>query len=277
MVLTAAVLDGWPSDRRNTTRDLAAATARGERWAMLTAYDAFTARLFEEAGVRALLVGDTAGMVVYGRADTVSVTIDELLPLLRAVVDATERALVIADMPFGSYEISPEHALRSAIRFMKEGGAHAIKLEGARNVLPQVAAIVRAGIPVCGHIGLTPQSVHAIGGYRVQGRGSAGTRLLEDAQALEAAGVFAIVLEAVPRELGETISDALRVPTIGIGAGPGCDAQILVWQDMLGLTPGKGPRYVKRYADLRSVVTRAVQEYVEDVKTGSFPTADHSY
>jgi 3-methyl-2-oxobutanoate hydroxymethyltransferase len=277
MALTVAAPDGWPSDRRNTTRDLAAATARGERWSMLTAYDAFTARLFEDAGVRALLVGDTAGMVVYGRVDTVSVTIDELLPLLRAVVDATERALVVADMPFGSYEISPEHALRSAIRFMKEGGAHAIKLEGARNVLPTVAAIVRAGIPVCGHIGLTPQSLHSTGGYRVQGRGSDGVRLLEDAKALEAAGVFAIVLEAVPKELGETISAAVRVPTIGIGAGPGCDAQILVWQDMLGLTPGRVPRYVKRYADLRSVMTLAVQQYVDDVKNGSFPAADHSY
>jgi 3-methyl-2-oxobutanoate hydroxymethyltransferase len=257
--------------------DLQAATDRGERWAMLTSYDAFTAGVFDEAGVRALLVGDTAGMVVFGRETTVSVTLDELMPLVRAVVNGTRHALVVADLPFGSYQSSAEQALHSATRYMKESSAQAVKLEGGNSVLPQVRAIVGAGIPLMGHLGLTPQSIHALGGNRVQGKGGAGDRLLADAHALEEAGAFAVVLEAVPAELGAKISAGLQIPTIGIGAGAGCDAQILVWQDMLGLTPGRLPRFVKKYADLRGIIAEAARSYVAEVGEGLFPDAPHSY
>jgi 3-methyl-2-oxobutanoate hydroxymethyltransferase len=274
---TGDVFKGWPADRRNTVHDLHAATARGDRWSMLTSYDAFTAALFDRAGVRALLVGDSAGMVVLGRENTVSVTLDELIPLTRAVVNATRHALVVADLPFGTYQISADQALCSAIRFMKETGAQAVKLEGGRSVLPQVRAIVNAGIPLCGHLGLTPQSIHALGGNLVQGRGEAGDVLMQDALDLEEAGAYAVVLEAVPAELGEQVSKALRIPTIGIGAGPGCDAQILVWQDMLGLTPGRLPRFVKKYADIGAVIEDSVAEYVSDVRTGRFPAREHAY
>lgn len=268
---------GWPTARRNTIMDLKAATDRGERWAMLTCYDAFTAGVFDEAGVRALLVGDTAGMVVFGRETTVSVTLDELIPLVRAVVNGTRHALVVADLPFGSYQSSAEQALHSATRYMKETGAQAVKLEGGGSVLPQVRAIVGAGIPLMGHLGLTPQSIHALGGNRVQGKGGAGDRVLADAHALEEAGAFAVVLEAVPAELGTKISAGLQIPTIGIGAGAGCDAQILVWQDMLGLTPGRLPRFVKKYADLQGIIAEAARSYVAEVRDGLFPDAPHSY
>jgi 3-methyl-2-oxobutanoate hydroxymethyltransferase len=274
---TPSVMEGWPVSRRNTIRDLQAATDRGERWAMLTSYDAFTAALFEEAGVRALLVGDTAGMVVFGRENTVSVTLDELIPLVGAVVAATKRALVVADLPFGSYQGSVGEALHSALRYVKETGAQAVKLEGGRSVLPQVRAIVEAGIPLMAHLGLTPQSIHALGGHRVQGRGHAGERLLEDALALEEAGAFAVVLEAVPAELGEKVTSALRIPTIGIGAGAGCAAQILVWQDMLGLTPGRVPKFVKKYADLQAIISESARSYVAEVRDGKFPDSEHSY
>lgn len=274
---TLALMAGWPAGRRNTIRDLQAATDRGERWAMLTSYDAFTAALFEEAGVRALLVGDTAGMVVFGRETTVSVTLDELIPLVGAVVAATKRALVVADLPFGSYQGSVSEALHSALRYVKEAGAQTVKLEGGRAVVPQVKAIVEAGIPVMGHLGLTPQSIHALGGHRVQGRGDAGELLLEDAVALEEAGAFAVVLEAVPANLGERVSAALRIPTIGIGAGAGCDAQILVWQDMLGLTPGRVPKFVKKYADLQAIISESARSYVMEVRNGTFPDPEHSY
>lgn len=268
---------GWPTARRNTIMDLKTATDRGERWAMLTCYDAFTAGVFDEAGVRALLVGDTAGMVVFGRETTVSVTLDELIPLVRAVVNGTRHALVVADLPFGSYQSSAEQALHSATRYMKETGAQAVKLEGGGSVLPQVRAIVGAGIPLMGHLGLTPQSIHALGGNRVQGKGGAGDRVLADAHALEEAGAFAVVLEAVPAELGTKISAGLQIPTIGIGAGAGCDAQILVWQDMLGLTPGRLPRFVKKYADLQGIIAEAARSYVAEVRDGLFPDAPHSY
>ena len=265
------------SRRRVTVRDLAAAKARGERWPMLTAYDALTASVFDEVGIPVLLVGDSAANVVFGHDTTLPVTVDELIPLVAAVVRGTKRALVVADMPFGSYQSSAEQALATATRFMKEAGAHAVKLEGGSRVLPQVEALVGAGVPVMGHLGLTPQSVNALGGYRVQGRGRAGDELLADAQALQDAGVFALVLEAIPAELASRVTETLEVPTIGIGAGPHCDAQVLVWQDMAGLTPGRLPRYVKRYADLDRILEEAARAFAEEVRSGTFPTDQHSY
>ena len=217
-------LYGGRAQRRITVRDIAAAKARGEKWPMLTAYDALTARVFDEAGIPVLLVGDSAGMVVYGHDTTIPVTVDDLIPLTAAVVRGTSRAMVVADLPFGSYQGSPEAALAAATRFLKEAGAHAVKLEGGHRVLRQVEDLVAAGIPVMAHLGLTPQSVNAFGGYRVQGRGEDGERLLHDAKALQAAGAFAVVLEAVPAELAARVTASLSIPTIGIGAGPDCDA-----------------------------------------------------
>ena len=237
----AESLYGGGQGRRITVRDLQAAKGRGERWPMLTAYDAVTARIFDDTGVPVLLVGDSAANVVYGYDTTIPVTMDELVPLVAAVTRSTRRALVVADMPFGSYQASAEQALAAAARFLKEGGAHAVKLEGGQRVVAQVEALVGAGIPVMGHLGLTPQSVNALGGYRVQGRGGAGERLLRDAKALEAAGAFSVVLEVVPADLARRVTDSLSIPTVGIGAGDGCDAQVNVWQDLVGLTPGPGP------------------------------------
>ena len=211
---------------------------------MLTAYDALTAGIFDEAGIPVLLVGDSAGNVVFGYETTIPVTVDDLIPLTAAVVRGTRRAMVVADLPFGSYQASPAEALHAAARFMKEAGAHAIKLEGGLRVAHQVEELVAAGIPVMGHLGLTPQSVHAFGGFRVQGRGEAGDRLVHDAKALEASGAFAVVLEGIPAELGGRITQTLRIPTIGIGAGPECDAQVLVWQDMAGLSAQIGRAHV---------------------------------
>jgi 3-methyl-2-oxobutanoate hydroxymethyltransferase len=268
---------GAASGRRLTIRDIAAAKERGERWPMLTAYDALTAGVFDAAGVPVLLVGDSAAMVVYGYDTTLPVTVDDLLPLVAAVVRGSTRALVVADLPFGSYQASPAQALETSARFMKEAGAHAVKLEGGSRVLPQVEALVSAGVPVMAHLGLTPQSVNALGGYRVQGRGEAGEQLLTDAKALEAAGAFSVVLEAVPAELAQRVTASLAIPTIGIGAGNGCDAQVLVWQDLAGLTPEPGPKFVKRYADLRGVLTSAVQQFAAEVADGSYPGPEHSY
>jgi 3-methyl-2-oxobutanoate hydroxymethyltransferase len=268
----------WPDDRRITIHDLQAATDRGERWSMLTSYDALTAGIFEQAGVRALLVGDTSAEMVLGYQDTLPVTLDQLIWMVQAVIRGTATALVVADLPFGSYQAGPDTALASAVRHLKEGGAHAVKLEGGRRVLPQVEALTRAGIPVMGHLGLTPQSVNVLGGVRrVQGRGDAGEELLADARALERAGAFAVVLESVPAELGRRVSEALRVPTVGIGAGPHCDAQIMVWQDMAGLTGGRVPRFVKRYADTRSALLEAANRYVEEVASQHYPDEAHSY
>lgn len=245
---------------------------------MLTSYDAMTASIFEAAGAKALLVGDTAGMVVFGREDTVSVTIDELLPLAKAVVTGSKTALVVGDLPFGSYEASSQIAVESAIRYLKEAGVHAVKLEGGRRSLPAIAAIANSNIPVMGHLGLTPQTANALGGMqRVQGRGIEGDVLLEDALALEEAGAFAVVLEAVPASLAARVSEKLEIPTIGIGAGPDCDAQVMVWQDLVGLTPGRVPRFVKPYADVRSVVAEAVSNFVTDVSSGAYPDEEHSY
>lgn len=269
-------LYGGKADKRVTVRDIALAKERGERWPMVTAYDAMTARLFDEAGIPVLLVGDSAAMVVYGYDSTLPVSIDDLIPLTAAVVRGSKRALVVADLPFGSYQESPEQALRSAARFMKEAGAHAVKLEGGRRVLPQVETLVSAGIPVMAHLGLTPQSVNVFGGYRVQGRGQAGEELMADAKALEHAGAFSVVLECVPAELAQRVTAALSIPTIGIGAGPDCDAQVLVWQDLTGLTPHP-PKFVKKYADLAGEMSRAVRAFADEVVSGAFPTPEHSY
>lgn len=263
--------------RRVTMRDLHERTARGERWAMITTYDALTARIFDDADIPALLVGDSAAMVVYGHDSTIPVTVDELLPLVRGVVRGSTRAIVIADLPFGSYQESVAQALATAARFMKEGGAHAVKLEGGASVLPQVEALAAAGVPVIGHLGLTPQSVHLLGGYRVQGRGEAGDTLLRDAKALEAAGAAAVVLEAVPAELAAKTAEILAIPTIGIGAGAATDAQVIVWQDLLGLTDGPAPRFVRRYADLRSTIAEAAGHWAADVVTGTYPAESESY
>jgi 3-methyl-2-oxobutanoate hydroxymethyltransferase len=275
--MTEATLYGGVRSRRVTVRDLLLAKERGERWPMLTSYDMLTAGLFDDAGVPVLLVGDSAANNVLGYETTVPVTVDELLPLLRAVVRSTTRAMIVGDMPFGSYQASPAQAFETASRLMKEGGAQAVKLEGGRRVAPQVDLLVSSGVPVIGHIGLTPQSVHGLSGYRVQGRGDTADALVEDALALAAAGVFAIVLELVPADLAARITAEIAIPTIGIGAGPGCDAQVLVWTDMAGLTPGTGPKFVKKYADLRGVLDAAARAFADDVREGRYPAAEHSY
>jgi 3-methyl-2-oxobutanoate hydroxymethyltransferase len=243
---------------------------------MLTAYDALTARVFDDAGIPVLLVGDSAGMVVYGHDSTIPVTVDDLIPLTAAVVRGTKRAMVVADLPFGSYQTSPGAALATATRFLKEAGAHAVKLEGGQRVVRQVEELVAAGIPVMAHLGLTPQSVNVFGGYRVQGRGEDADRLLHDAKALEAAGAFSLVLEAIPADLADKVTEAMSIPTIGIGAGPNCDAQVLVWQDMAGLTP-RTARFVKRYADVAGVLSNAARSFAEEVVGGQFPDEEHSY
>ena len=273
---TAEPLYGAATDRRVTVRDIAAAKARGEKWPMLTAYDALTARVFDDTGIPVLLVGDSAGMVVFGHDSTIPVTVDDLIPLTAAVVRGTRRAMVVADLPFGSYQTSPGAALEAATRFLKEAGAHAVKLEGGQRVVRQVEELVAAGIPVMAHLGLTPQSVNVFGGYRVQGRGEDGDRLLHDAKALQAAGACSLVLEAIPADLAAKVTAAMSIPTIGIGAGPHCDAQVLVWQDMAGLTP-RTAKFVKRYADVVGVLSDAARSFAEDVVTGQFPDAEHSY
>ena len=269
-------LHGGVVDRRVTPRDLQRAKDAGERWAMLTSYDMLSAGIFEAAGIPVLLVGDSAGNNVLGYSTTVPVTVDELLPMVRAVVRSTSRPLVVADLPFGSYQASPEQALTTAVRFLKEGGAHAVKLEGGRRVAPAVELLVSSGVPVMGHVGLTPQS-ELVMGLRVQGRGEAGDALIDDALALQDAGAFGVVLEAVPADLAVRVTKELTIPTVGIGAGAGCDAQVLVWTDMAGLTPGAPLTFVKQYADLRGVLTAATRAYVDDVREGRFPGPEHSF
>ena len=269
-------LYGGVTSRRVTTRDLQLAKDNGEKWAMLTSYDMLTAQLFDEVGIPVLLVGDSAGNNVLGYDSTVPVTMEDMLPLVRGVARSTKRPMVIADMPFGSYQESPQQALHNAVRFMQVG-ATAVKLEGGKRVLPQVQLLVESGVPVMGHIGLTPQSVNTLGGYRVQGRGDDGDKLIDDALALQDAGAFAIVLEVVPADLAERVSKEIDIPTVGIGAGSGTDAQVLVWTDMAGLTPGPGPKFLKRYADLRSVLTDAVTRFADEVRDGSYPGPEHSY
>jgi 3-methyl-2-oxobutanoate hydroxymethyltransferase len=270
-------LYGGPATRRIRTRDLIAAKERGDRWAMLTSYDQYTASIFDEAGIAVLLVGDSAANNVFGYDTTLTVTVDELLPLVRAVVRATRYALVVGDLPFGSYEEGPTQALRTGVRFMKEGGCHAVKLEGGRRCADQIAALTSAGIPVMAHIGFTPQSEHTLGGYRVQGRGDAAEDVLADARAVADAGAFAVVLEMVPGEVAKRVTHEVAIPTIGIGAGSDCDAQVLVWQDMAGLRSGHLPRFVKQYAQLADTLTTAAKTYAEEVRTGVFPGPEHGF
>ena len=252
--------------------------ARRQPIAMVTAYDAPGGRLADAAGVDLVLVGDSAAMTVLGHDSTVPATMDEMLVLTRAVTRGARRPLVVADLPFGSFQISDEDAVGNAIRFVKEAGADAVKLEGAGRMLSRAAAIVDAGIPVMGHVGLTPQSATALGGFRAQGRtAEQAGRLHDDALALQAAGCFALVLEAVPAPIAERITAALRIPTIGIGAGAGTDGQVLVWHDLLGLYEGRAPRFVKRYAELGDEIRRALEAYVDDVRERRFPEEVHTY
>lgn len=271
--------DGQPPalPRRVRVHHLRELKQRSERFAVLTAYDQYAAAVFEQAGIPVLLVGDSAANNVLGYETTVPVTVEEMIPLVRAVARTARRALVVADLPFGSYQNGPEQALTTSMRMMKEGLAHAVKLEGGARVAPSVETIVGAGIPVMAHIGFTPQSEHALGGYRVQGRGDAAERLVADGLALQDAGAFAVVLEMVPAPVAAEITKALDIPTIGIGAGPDCDAQVLVWQDMMGLHVGKAPRFVKRYADLHAIMLQAARDYADDVRGGSFPGPEHSF
>ena len=258
--------------------ELAEMKRQGTRIAMVTAYDAAGARLAEAAGMDIVLVGDSAAMVVLGHDSTVPVTMDEMLFMTRSVSRAVRRSLVVGDMPFGSYQVSDTDAVRNAIRFVKEGGADTVKLEGAGRMLPRVRAIVESGIPVMGHIGLTPQSVTALGGYKAQGRTAAkAKRMLADALALEEAGCYSIVLEAVPTPVAARITEALTIPTIGIGAGPNCDGQVLVYHDLLGLTEGHVARFVKRYADLATVIREALAAFAADIRSGAYPEERHTY
>jgi 3-methyl-2-oxobutanoate hydroxymethyltransferase len=259
------------------THHLQKMKAEGHKWAMLTAYDYSTARVFDEAGIPVLLVGDSAANVVYGYDTTVPVSIDELIPLVRGVVRGAPHALVVADMPFGSYEAGPQQALASGTRFMKEAGAHAVKLEGGERVADQIAMLSAAGIPVMAHIGFTPQSVNKLGGFRVQGRGDAAEQTIADAIAVAEAGAFSVVMEMVPAELATQITGKLTIPTIGIGAGPNCDAQVLVWQDMAGMTSGKTARFVKRFASVGAELSRAARQYADEVASGAFPAEEHSF
>jgi 3-methyl-2-oxobutanoate hydroxymethyltransferase len=271
--MSTTTLYGGAAHRRVTIVDLKAAKVAGEKWAALTSYEQMTAEIFDQAGIPVLLVGDSAGNNFLGGENTIAVTVDELMPLTRAVVRASKRAMVIADLPFGSYENSPEQALATSTRFFKEAGAMAVKLEGAH--IATVEKLTAAGIPVMGHLGLTPQSLHQLGGYRVQGRND-GDAILEVALALEKAGAFAIVLELVPAELAARITAALSIPTVGIGAGVNCDAQILVWTDLVGLT-AKPPKLAKAYRNLRQEITGAAQEFAAEVRGGTFPGTENTF
>lgn len=274
---TAEPLYGGSRTRRVTIRDLQLAKERGDRWPMLTAYDFPTARAFDEAGIPVLLVGDSAANVVLGYQDTVGVTADELLPLARAVARGAQNALVIGDLPFGSYQQGPDQALTTATRFMKEAGVQAVKLEGGLPVAPSVEKLVEAGIPVMGHVGFTPQSVNALGGYRVQGRGDDAARVLGAAKAIEDAGAFAIVLEMVTADVAREITAALRIPTVGIGAGIDCDAQVLVWPDMAGYASGFTPKFVRQFGDVRGALVDTARAFGDAVADGTFPGPEHSF
>jgi 3-methyl-2-oxobutanoate hydroxymethyltransferase len=258
--------------------ELAELKRRGEKIVMVTAYDAPSARIADAAGVDLILVGDSAAMVLLGYDSTVPASMDEMSMLTAAVVRGAKRPIVIADMPFGSFQISDEHALEHAVRFVKEAGADAVKLEGAGPSLSRVRAIVDAGIPVMGHIGLTPQSATSLGGFKAQGRTAAQARkLVDDAKALQAAGCFALVLEAVPAAVAAEVTRRLAIPTIGIGAGADCDGQVLVWHDLLGLYEGRSPRFVKRYAEVGEEIKRALERYADEVRAGRFPEEQHTY
>lgn len=263
--------------KRVRTRHFQTAKENGIKIVGLTSYDQLTAGIFDESGIDFLLVGDSAGNNVYGYDTTLPVSIDDLIPLTRAVAGAVTRAFVVADLPFGSYETGPDEALHTAFRFMKETGAHAVKLEGGIRSSEQIRRIVDAGIPLMAHIGFTPQSEHGLGGHVIQGRGDDIEQLLADAHAVEDAGAFAVVLEMVPADAAAQVTKALRIPTIGVGAGPHVDGQLLVWTDWAGLTKGRIPKFVKQYADLRSTLAGAVTEYRAEVEAGTYPTAEHSY
>lgn len=263
---------------KNTAATFAAAKAKGEKLSMLTAYDYSTAKLEDESGINGILVGDSLGNVVLGYEDTVSVTMEDMIHHGAAVARGAKNALVVVDMPFMSYEVTVEEAVRNAGRLMKEGRAGAVKLEGGVRVAEQIRAIVKAGIPVMGHIGLTPQSINVFGGFKVQGKSEEAARaLLADAKAVEEAGAFAVVIEAVPAALAQMITDAVSIPTIGIGAGAGCDGQILVYQDMLGMFSDFTPKFVKRYANVGEVMREAFASYAAEVASGAFPTEEHTY
>lgn len=273
----APVPAATPSPARVRTRHFQRAKEQGIKITGLTSYDMLTARIFDEAGIDFLLVGDSAGNTVLGFDTTLPVTVDELIPLTRAVAGAAKRAFVIADMPFGSYENGPEDALKTAFRFMKETGSQAVKLEGGERSHEQIRRIVSAGIPVMGHIGFTPQSEHGLGGHLIQGRGAALEQLLRDARAVQDAGAFAVVLEMVPADAAAKVTAELDIPTIGVGAGPHVSGQLLVWTDFAGLTTGRIPSFVKKYADLRGTLTDAVSTFRTEVADGVYPGEEHSY
>jgi 3-methyl-2-oxobutanoate hydroxymethyltransferase len=266
-----------PPAKRVRTHHLRDFKERGEKFTMLTAYEQYAAATFDEAGIDVLLVGDSASNNVYGNETSLPVTVDELIPLTRAVSRSVRRSLVVGDLPFGSYQASPEQAYLTAARFMKEGGAHCVKLEGGVEMVPQIERLTRGGIPVMAHIGFTPQSEHALGGYRVQGRGDAADRVLSDAHAIQGAGAFAVVMEMVPGDVATQVTKELTIPTIGIGAGNGCDGQVLVWQDAFGLRTGRMATFVKQYADVHQVLLDAARAYADDVRAGTFPGPDHTF
>jgi 3-methyl-2-oxobutanoate hydroxymethyltransferase len=268
---------GSASIKRIRTHHLRDMKQRGEKFAMLTAYEQYAAQTFDEAGIEVLLVGDSASNNVFANETSLPVTVDELIPLARAVSRSVRRALVVADLPFGSYQASPEQAYLTAVRFMKEANAHAVKLEGGIEMVPQVRKLTEGGIPVMAHIGFTPQSEHNLGGYRVQGRGDAAKKVVEEAIAMEEAGAFSVVMEMVPGDVAAEVTSSVGIPTIGIGAGAGCDGQVLVWQDAFGLRTGRLPRFVRQYADLHGVLLKAAQDYAADVKAGTFPTDEHTF
>jgi 3-methyl-2-oxobutanoate hydroxymethyltransferase len=249
----------------------------GTRFAMLTAYEQYSAEIFDQAGIEVLLVGDSASNNVFGNETSLPVTVDELLPLCRAVARSAKRALVVADLPFGSYEVSAQQAVATGVRFLKEGLAHAVKMEGGKYYAETVQAMVQAGVPVMAHIGFTPQSEHALGGYRVQGRGDDAQRLIDDAVALADAGAFSVLMEMVPAETAAAVDAAIDVPTVGIGAGNATTGQVLVWQDMAGLRGGRMAKFVKQYADLRATLGDAAKAYGEEVRSGQFPGPEHSF
>lgn len=263
--------------KRIRTHHLREMKQRGERFAMLTAYEQYAAQTFDEAGIEVLLVGDSASNNVFGNETSLPVTVDELIPLVRAVTRSAKRALVVADLPFGSYQASPEQAYLTAVRFMKEAGAHSVKLEGGLAMIPQVRKLTEGGIPVMAHIGFTPQSEHTLGGYRVQGRGDAAKQVLEEARALEEAGAFAIVMEMVPGDVAADVTAAVGIPTIGIGAGAQCDGQVLVWQDAFGLRTGRMATFVKQYADVHGALLEGAKAYAAEVKAGTFPGPEHTF
>ena len=263
--------------RRVRTHHLREMKERGEKFAMLTAYEMYAAQTFDEAGIPVLLVGDSASNNVYGNETSLPVTVDELIPLVRAVTRSARRALVVADLPFGSYQASPEQAFHTSVRFLKEANAHAVKLEGGKEMAPQVEKLTQSGVPVMAHIGFTPQSEHALGGYRVQGRGDAATRIIDEAKAMEAAGAFSLVMEMVPGDVAAQVTKELTIPTIGIGAGPHCDGQVLVWQDAFGLRTGRMAKFVKQYADVHGVLLDAARRYAAEVADGTFPGPEHTF